>query len=131
MAIFFTLLIFIAIVAGLSLAGMRLYVKPKEAMERVAGTSTDNDAPPVHPSLIFHDIVKRLGSLVPASPKDVTVMPRPLIRAGIPHPNPLKILHAPKPLFRMLWPALATLSIFNTAPLPTNKHASILTALST
>ncbi len=113
MTIFFAFLIFIAVVAGVSLAGMRLYVKPKEAMERVAGTSNDNDAPPVHPSLVFHDIVKRLGTFVPVSPKDVTVMQRRLIRAGIRNPNALKILYGAKALFGVLLPALVTLSIFN------------------
>ena len=129
MAIFFTLLIFIAIVAGLSLAGMRLYVKPKEAMERVAGTSTDNDAPPVHPSLVFHDIVKRLGTLIPVSPKDVTVMQRRLIRAGIRNPNALKILYGAKALFGVLLPALVTLSVFNAATDQSNKFAAILAAV--
>ncbi len=62
-----------------------MYVKPKEAIERVAGTGMSaHDAAPVHPSLLFHDLVKRLGNLVPASPKDVTVMQRRLIRAGYP-----------------------------------------------
>ena len=42
---------------------------------------------PPHPSLAFHDLVKRLGNLVPASPKDVTVMQRRLIRAGIREPE--------------------------------------------
>ena len=37
---------------------------------------------PHHASLVFHDLVKRLGDFVPASPKDVTVMQRRLIRAG-------------------------------------------------
>jgi len=27
-----------------------------------------HDTAPVHPSLLFHDLVKRLGNLVPASP---------------------------------------------------------------
>jgi tight adherence protein C len=129
MAIFFTLLIFIAVVAGLSLAGMRLYVKPKEAMERVAGTSPDNDAPPVHPSLVFHDIVKRLGALVPASPKDVTTMQRRLIRAGIRNPNALKILYGAKALFGVLLPALVTLSVFNASTDQSNKFAAILAAV--
>jgi tight adherence protein C len=129
MTIFFAFLIFIAVVAGVSLAGMRLYVKPKEAMERVAGTSADNDAPPVHPSLVFHDIVKRLGALVPASPKDVTTMQRRLIRAGIRNPNALKILYGAKALFGVLLPALVTLSVFNTSTDQSNKFAAILAAV--
>jgi tight adherence protein C len=129
MTIFFAFLIFIAVVAGISLAGMRLYVKPKEAMERVAGASADNDAAPVHPSLVFHDIVKRLGNLVPVSPKDVTVMQRRLIRAGIRNPNALKILYGAKALFGVLLPALVTLSVFNASTDQTNKFAAILAAV--
>ncbi len=129
MAIFFAMLIFIAVVAGISAAGMRLYVKPKEAMERVAGTSTDNDAPPIHPSLVFHDIVKRLGSLIPVSPKDVNVMQRRLIRAGIRNPNALKILYGAKALFGVLLPTLVTLAIFNSSTDQTNKFAAILAAV--
>jgi tight adherence protein C len=129
MAIFFTMLIFIAVVAGISAAGMRLYVKPKEAMERVAGTSSDNDAPPIHPSLIFHDIVKRLGALVPVSPKDVNVMQRRLIRAGIRNQNALKILYGAKILFGVLLPTLVTVAIFNTSTDQSNKFAAILAAV--
>jgi tight adherence protein C len=129
MTIFFAFLIFIAVVAGVSLAGMRLYVKPKEAMERVAGLSADNDAPPVHPSLVFHDIVKRLGTLIPVSPKDVTTMQRRLIRAGIRNPNALKILYGAKALFGVLLPALVTLSVFNASTDQTNKFAAILAAV--
>ncbi len=73
----FSLFIFILVAAGFSYAGVRLYVKPKEAIERVAGTGVGmHDTEALHPSLVFHDIVKRLGNLVPASPKDVTVMQR-------------------------------------------------------
>src|SRR6266851_6799441 len=130
MSLLLSCLLFLALAVIISFAGMKLYVKPKEAMERVAGATIDhNDAPPVHPSLIFHDIVKRLGSLVPASPKDVTVMQRRLIRAGIRNPNALKILYGAKALFGVLLPALVTLSIFNAATDQTNKFAAILAAV--
>ena len=36
---------------------------------------------PMHPSLAIHELIKKLGNLVPQSPKDVTVMQRRLIRA--------------------------------------------------
>ena len=63
MAFLFSFVIFLLFAAGLSFAGMKLYVKPKEAIERVAGTGMSaHDAAPVHPSLLFHDLVKRLGN---------------------------------------------------------------------
>ena len=55
---------------------------------------------PTHPSLAFHDLIKRLGNFVPQSPKDVTVMQRRLIRAGIRNENALKILYGAKAVLR-------------------------------
>jgi tight adherence protein C len=123
-------LVFVLLAAGLSFAGMKLYVKPKEALERVAGAGLDShEDSMVHPSLVFHDLVKRLGSLVPASPKDVTVMQRRLIRAGYRNPNALKILYGAKAVFAVLVPGLAGLVLLNSTMDPSNKAASILAAL--
>ena len=38
---------------------------------------------PAHPSLAFLELIKKLGRFGPQSPKDVTVMQRLLIRAGV------------------------------------------------
>jgi tight adherence protein C len=123
----FTLVVFVVFAVGLSYAGVRLWVKPKEAIERVAGTGPGmHEGTPVHPSLVFHDIVKRLGNLVPASPKDVTVMQRRLIRAGYRNPNALKILYGAKTLFAVLLPVLAGAMIFNSSLEQTNKFGAIL-----
>src|SRR5580692_1433755 len=116
MVILFSFLIFLLFAAGLSFAGMKLYVKPKEAIERVAGTALEgHDAAPVHPSLVFHDMVKRLGALVPASPKDVTVMQRRLIRAGYRNPNALKVLYGAKAICAVLLPALAAVAVLGSS----------------
>src|SRR6202521_3671496 len=113
MPLLFSFLIFVALAVGVSYLGMKLYVRPKEAMERVAGASVEHqESTPTHPSLVFHDIVKRLGTLVPASPKDVTVMQRRLIRAGYRTPNALKLLYGAKTLFAVLLPVLAGAMIF-------------------
>jgi tight adherence protein C len=121
--------VFVLCAAGLAFAGTKLYVKPKEAIERIAGTSTREESAPIHPSLIFHDIVKRLGNLVPASPKDVTVMQRRLIRAGYRNPNALKILYGAKALFAVLLPALAAVVLLNTSMQQSNKFGFVLAAI--
>src|SRR5260370_31686147 len=129
MVILFSFLIFLLFAAGLSFAGMKLYVKPKEAIERVAGTGLEgHEGAPVHPSLVFHDIVKRLGALVPASPKDVTVMQRRLIRAGYRNPNALKILYGAKALFGVLVPVVVATFVLNSSSDPGNKAAAVLAA---
>jgi len=130
MVILFSFLIFLLFAAGLSFAGMKLYVKPKEAIERVAGTGLDgHDSAPVHPSLVFHDMVKRLGALVPASPKDVTVMQRRLIRAGYRNPNALKVLYGAKVAFAVLMPVMVGAAVLNTSFDQTNKFGAILASI--
>src|SRR5271163_2105741 len=130
MMLLFSCLLFMLLAGALSVAGMKLWVKPKEAMERVAGTGiSQHESTPRHPSLVFHDIVKRLGNLVPASPKDVTVMQRRLIRAGYRNPNALKVLYGAKALFAVLLPALMTVAVINTSLDQTNKFGMILVAV--
>ena len=69
MPILVSCVIFLFVAIGAALAGMRMYVRPKEAVERVTGTAVyQEESMPIHPSLLFHDLVKRLGALVPASP---------------------------------------------------------------
>src|SRR6202158_4865706 len=127
MVIIFSFLIFLLFAAGLSFAGMKLYVKPKEAIERVAGTGMEgHESAPVHPSLVFHDMIKRLGALVPASPKDVTVMQRRLIRAGYRNPNALKVLYGAKAIFAVLLPVLTTLLVYNSSAQQSNKIGVVL-----
>jgi tight adherence protein C len=129
MPLLIALALFLVTVGGLSYAGMRLYVKPKEAMERVAGTTPGPESAPIHPSLIFHDIVKRLGNLVPASPKDVTVMQRRLIRAGYRNQNALKILYGAKALFAVLIPVITLGALINRTMDPSSKFSVILASV--
>src|ERR1700686_3605440 len=130
MVILFSFLIFLLFAAGMSFAGMKLYVKPKEAIERVAGTGLEgHEGAPVHPSLLFHDLVKRLGALVPASPKDVTVMQRRLIRAGFRSSTALKALYGAKAIFGVLLPVLAWAVLSNSSMDPNHKGMAVLAAI--
>jgi tight adherence protein C len=111
-----------------ALAGMKLYVRPKEAIERVVGGIEQLDSMPTHPSLALHDMIKRLGNFVPQSPKDVTVMQRRLIRAGIRNENALKILYGAKAVCGVLLPLLIALLVSTSSTDSTNKVAGILAA---
>lgn len=123
-------LLFAALVVVGSLVGMKLWVRPKEAMERVTGVAVaePQDAP-AHPSLAFHELVKKLGNMVPASPKDVTVMQRRLIRAGIRNPNALKILYGAKLLLGVALPLATVLMVANSQADPSNKFIAVLAAV--
>ncbi len=129
MPILMAFLIFVVIAVLISAAGLRLYVRPKEAIERVAGAAVEHpDSMPVHPSLVFHDLVKRLGNIVPTSPKDVTIMQRRLIRAGYRNDQALKILYGAKVLFGILLPVVVGLLLSKSSADPSNKLMSVLGA---
>jgi tight adherence protein C len=119
---------FIAVVALVMLVGMKIYVRPKEAMERVAGGNESADHVPTHPSLAIHELIKRLGNFIPQSPKDVTVMQRRLIRAGIRNENALKILYGAKAVCGVTFPLVMGLAVSATSAEPTNKIAGVLAA---
>lgn len=125
-SIVFTALIFLVIAAALSAAGLKMYVRPKEAMERVAGGVEQPEEAPIHPSLVFHEIVKKLGNMVPASPKDVTIMQRRLIRAGMRSPNAVKILYGAKIACGILFPLVMTLAVAGSGADSSNKFLAIL-----
>jgi tight adherence protein C len=109
---------------------MRRYVQPKEALERVAGSMAENtERSAGHPSLVFHDLVNRMGTLIPASPKDVTVMQRRLIRGGYRGANALKALYGAKALFAILLPSVLGLALWHSSADVSNKAAAIIAAL--
>jgi tight adherence protein C len=121
-------MIFLALALGAALVGMKLYVRPKEAMERVVGGIEQVDTMPSHPSLAFHDMIKKLGNFVPQSPKDVTVMQRRLIRAGMRSENSLKILYGAKAALGISLPVLAVLFVVGSSAESGNKFAIVLGA---
>ena len=128
MPLLLAFLVFIAVVAIVTLVGMKMYVRPKEAMERVAGGLDPTEHTPTHPSLAIHELIKRLGNFIPQSPKDVTVMQRRLIRAGIRNENALKVLYGAKAVCGVAFPLVMALAVSATSTDSTNKIAGVLAA---
>src|ERR1700685_4087593 len=122
------MLLFLVITGAATALGMKLYIRPREAMERVVGGGAPAEQDPTHPSLAFHEIIKKLGNIIPQSPKDVTVMQRRLIRAGIRNENALKILYGSKVACGILLPVLTGLAISNFQTDSGNKFAATLAA---
>jgi tight adherence protein C len=130
MPILIACLIFVAIAIAAAFLGMKLWVQPGEAMDRVTGAvAIDRGEQPVHPSLIFRDMIRKLGTLVPVSPKDVTVMQRRLIRAGFRGPNALKVLYGAKLIFGVGLPLIATVLILPSQADASNKMLAVLAAV--
>lgn len=128
MSFLLTFAVFFAVAAGVSTLGMKLWVRPKEAIERVTGATFEHDEAPTHPSLVFRDLVKKLGDVLPASPKDVSVMQKRLIRAGYRGPNALKILYGSKVFLGALLPVVMSVVVASSASDATNKMVAILAA---
>jgi tight adherence protein C len=129
MPILFTCLLFVGITLAVSLVGMRLWVRPKEAIERVTGATTAAvDSSPTHPSLVFHELVQRIGAILPASPKDVGTVQRRLLRAGIRNPNAIKLLYGAKASLAVLFPLIMTAVVANNSADPSSKFLAVAAA---
>ncbi len=128
MSIFFTVLVFFTVALGVALVGMRLWVRPQEYIERVTGVVAEPEETPTHPSLIFRDLLNRLGSMVPASPKDMTVMQRRLVRAGLRGQNSLKLLYGAKLVLGIGLPVVMTIVVWGSASEMFNKLAAVAAA---
>lgn len=113
----------------IGLAGLKLWVRPKEVMDRVAGVGVaTEETPPVHPSLAFRELLLKLGQYVPQSPKDVTVMQRRLIRAGMRQPNALMVFYGAKAFCAILFPLITSFFILNSDADPSNKFMGLCAA---
>lgn len=122
-------LLFVGIVIGITVLGLRVWVRPKEAIERVTSTAAEEqEEAPVHPSLVFRELLDKLGRALPASPKDMSVMQRRLVRAGMRNSNALRILYGSKIVFGIALPLVMVGLVWGTEAEPTNKILAILAA---
>src|SRR5580704_9670168 len=119
-----TLVVFLGLALAVAFVGMKLYVRPREAMERVVGGIDPTEQAAAHPSLAFPDLIKKLGNIVPQSPKDVTVMQRRLIRAGIRNESALNILYGAKAALGVALPLLAAAVVSGSSSDSGNKFAA-------
>ncbi len=126
MVLLLSLVVFLTIVLVTSFVGMRLWVHPKAAIDRVTGAAVDVPLKiPSHPSLVFPELVKKLGAVLPASPADVTIMRRRLIRAGIKGDSALSFLYGSNIFFGVALPLGLALLVYNSPADSSNKIMAI------
>ncbi len=129
MALFMSLFLFIFLVVLISVAGLKFWIRPKEAMERISGVAIDSrERAAPHPSLMFGDMLKKLGTVLPANPKDANTMQRRLIRSGFRGETSLKVLYGAKVTLAILLPILMTLAVAGSGWEQPNKLLAILAA---
>ena len=128
MAMLIAALLFLTVTVLGVMLGTKRWVRPKEAIERVTGTGAKQEEAPIHPSLVFHEIVKKLGTMMPVSPKDAGVIQRRMIRAGIRNPNAMRYLFGAKVILAILLPVMMTVVVVNNTADPTTKIGAVLAA---
>ena len=88
-----TLLIFVLVAVMTVFLSLGVSNWRTRAVERVAPRPETVSPFIPSPSLIWHQLAARVGSLVPASPKDLPQLKRRLLRAGFRSPGVPKIFH--------------------------------------
>jgi tight adherence protein C len=127
MTLFISAFLFVLITVAGAAVGMKVWVRPKEAIERV--TNSAPAAPeqiPVHPSLVFHELIKKIGTILPVNPKDAGVIQRRMIRAGIKNPNAMRYFYGAKVILGVSLPLLMSLAVSGTDADPANKMLAVL-----
>jgi len=99
-------ILFLILTGMLYLLGVNVWVAPKAVIDRVSGENWQGQQT-AHPSLMFRDMLEKLGSLVPASPKDAGMVQKRLIRAGFRTPMAMKMFFGFKAGFLIVLPLVA------------------------
>jgi tight adherence protein C len=129
MVLLFSVVLFLLLSLVFAAVGLKAWARPKAAIDRITGVAAGETQVTVrHPSLVFHDLVKKLGAILPASPRDATVMQRRLIRAGFRKPGAIKLLYGSKVLLGALIPMAAAGVIANSETDAANKVVGLLAA---
>jgi tight adherence protein C len=122
--------VFLLVMVAGAAVGLRVWVRPQEAIERVAGLVPGREEEAGrHPSLVFHDLVARLGTLMPVNPKDAGAIQRRMIRAGIRNPNAMKYFYGSKVLLGVAVPLAMTLAVLGSPSDSTNKVVAVLASI--
>jgi tight adherence protein C len=130
MTLLLAVLLFFTITVLGAMLGTKLWVRPKEAIERVTGSGVvREEEAPKHPSLVFHELIKKLGNLLPVNPKDAGVIQRRMIKAGIRNPNAMKYFYGSKVFLAVALPALMTMAVAGSPAEPGNKMMAILASV--
>jgi len=107
-------LLFALLAVVTTVVSVKLWVRPKAAMERITGTVVrPESALPVHPSLVFRDLAARIGAVLPAAKSKSGksgksgLTERRLEQAGYRSPRALQMLQGARVLLVVVFAAAA------------------------
>lgn len=107
MVIFVSVCLFVLVSSVLYLFGMKFWVAPQSAVDRVVGGEPTGQEPIAYSSLAFHELLARVGNLVPASPADLNFTQKRLYAAGFRSPTAYRTFYGIKGLATVILPLLA------------------------
>jgi tight adherence protein C len=129
MELVFAATLFLAVAGTVTWLGVRLWVRPRSAMDRVTNIAVEHrEQAPVHPSLALREVLQKIGSVLPANPKDVSAAQKRLIRAGIRNENAVRLLYGARVLFAIVCPVVLLLVMGGSASDPANQTMALLGA---
>lgn len=127
MSLMLSALLFVLIAVAGAVLGKKFWVEPAKAVDRVKAAEVAPAAQQArHPSVMIHELIAKMGDLIPASPKDVTIMQKRMMRAGIRNPNALKVLYGAKAILGISLPIATWLLVGNSDADPSNKAIFVM-----
>jgi tight adherence protein C len=116
MELLYSFLLFALLAAGTTVLGVKLWARPRAAIERVTGRlAAPVERMPIHPSLVFRDMVARLGTLLPVAAKGNGRLEKRLIRAGYRRPNAVRLVYGAKLILGVVLPLVAWAVVYGFA----------------
>jgi tight adherence protein C len=110
MVLISSIILFALLVGLLSVMGVSLWVRPRAAIDRVAGEMAAAEQGLGHPSLAFREIMRKLGSIVPSSPSDAGLLQRRLMHAGYRGSNALRTFYGVKATLAVALPLITMIT---------------------
>jgi len=111
-ALFASILLFLIISVLLTVLGVRFWVQPQTAVERVMGEVEVEQQSSREASLSFRDLLTKVGDMVPANPADVGIIQRKLLAAGIRNQHALRVLYGVKAILAAVFTLAAAGLLF-------------------
>ena len=110
MVLLMSVFLFVSVMSLLYFFGIKFWVNPKTMLERVTADGL-NQGPVTHSSLAFHELLAKVGNLVPASPVDLSNAQKRLYSAGYRSPSALKVFYGAKAVLTVLLPLVAWIAM--------------------
>jgi tight adherence protein C len=129
MELIFAAALFVVVAALVSWIGLRFWVRPKVAIERVTGAGGGHlDQAQAHPSLALHDFLQKIGKRLPTSARDSSEMQKQLIRAGIRAENAVRLFYGAKVAFAVICPLVMMAAVSQSESKATRKTLTVVAA---